>query len=236
MPQINRPAVVALAKATYLFKPGAPRARVSKTQIAPQIDEATAAWFALAGRIGEHIDFDSCAAAVGYVARHRGIPTSAALLALALQYGPGGLSLRQLADSVRRLALANVSEPALLRCLHGTAAWLEAVAEKLIIEQLLQRDTQESGEHDGLTLRPYADWQFAAQAAKHFLLDFMPWQDGVFTVEQEQWLLCARWNFVAATINSAHATPSAGFGVAPTMERVRMLAHLIAAVTPETTA
>jgi hypothetical protein len=187
----------------------------------------------MAERIGHLVDLDICADSSRSAPRHKGVPTAGGLLALALLYGPGGLSLRELAESVRRLSLATVSEQALLRCLHRTAAWLESVAEKLIIEQLLQRGSESLASENSLTLRPFADWQSAGEAAKHFLLDFMPWQNGVFTGEQEQWLLSARWTFVAATINSTHSTREAGFGGAPTMERVRMLAHLIAAVMPE---
>ena len=227
------PATVKAAEGARIY----PR-RARPATVAPQRDIAqdVTSWMSLAGRIGQQVDLDMLADETGVFRRRRSVPTAGALLGLALLYGPGGFSVRQLTESVERLALAPVSEPALVRCLHGSTHWLETVAEHLMIEQLLQRDAQASSSMAGLKIRPYEDWQNAAHAAKHFVLDFLPWAPGTFSAEQEQWLLCARWNFVAGTINSAHLTRDVGYSGAPTMERVRMLAHLISAVLPDRTA
>jgi hypothetical protein len=194
--------------------------------VAGVVDQGIAKWLGLAERIAQQVDLDTTSP------RRRGQHTAAAQLGLALLYGPGGQTMRQLADTVERLDIAHVSESALLRRLMNAAGWLEDVAEELIIEQLLRGTASAALQNGSLHFAAYADWRSVAQAAKQFLLDFMPWQDGMFTAAQEQWLLCARWNFVASTIQADRATTDAGFH---TLERVRVLGHLIAALSPEET-
>ncbi len=194
----------------------------------------TMEWLAVAERVAQVVDLDVTAHAKGAMLRRRGVPAATNLLALVLMYGPGGMSLRQVADRAASADIAHVSEPALLRRLLNASAWLELVVDQLLIERLLTLSGDSLADDGmGLNLRSYAVWQHAAQSAKHFLVDFIPWSDDSFNEAQEHWLLCARWNFVASTIQDGPMFRSEPTGVAPsTLERMRMLAHLLVALLP----
>jgi hypothetical protein len=243
MPQYHTHAVPALPPTMprTLMDQGA-NARLGGIADLPCSGADTAKWLRVAERVGHYVDLDSTALADGAMLRRRGVPTATALLGLALFYGPGGMSLRQAADRAEQLGIAHVSETALLRRLINAAGWLEEVVERLTIEQLLRLATPAEATNSAprpgldLNLRSYAAWQRAAQEAKHFLLDFLPWQEDSFNAAQEQWLLCARWNFVASTIQDGPLTRDAGRGIEHTLERVRVLAHVIVALLPESAA
>lgn len=195
----------------------------------------TLEWLAIAERIGQIVDLDASAHAKGAMLRRRGVPTATNLLALALMYGPGAMPLRQVAERALAADIAHVSEPALLRRLMNATAWLEHVVDTLLIERLLTLDSASDTAEGttGMSLRSYAIWQHAAQSAKHFLIDFVPWSDECFNDAQEHWLLCARWNFVTSTIQDGPMFRAEPAGLAPsTLERTRMLAHLLVALLP----
>lgn len=98
--------------------------------------EATLDWFALAEQVGQFIDLDTSAHALGAMVRRRGVPAATNLLCLAFLYGPGRMPLRLIAERAGAVGIAHVSEPALLRRLHNASTWLEHLAETLISQQL----------------------------------------------------------------------------------------------------
>ncbi len=206
-----------------------------------QVERDVAKWMGLAEQIGHQVDLNASALANGALQRRRGVPSASALLSLALLYGPGHLSLRLVAERAERVGLAHLSEPALLRRLMNAAGWLEDVAQHLIIERLLGLVTHDGDQGSAdfgdfgvpLALQHYDAWQSQAEAARHFLIDFMPWPDGMFNAAQETWLLCARWNYVASTMQDGPFTRDSAHGGVHTLERVRLMAHLIAALMPE---
>lgn len=191
----------------------------------------TIEWLAVAERIAQVVDLEGTANTKGAMVRRRGVPAATNLLALALMFGPGGMPLRQVAERAASADVAHLSEPALMRRLLSASTWMEHVVDQLLIERLLtlSGDSMDSK----LTLRSFAVWQHAAQSAKHFLMDFIPWADDSFNEAQEHWLLCARWNFVASTIQDGPMFRSEQATVAPSsLERIRLLAHLLVALLP----
>jgi hypothetical protein len=207
--------------------------------------EATLDWLATAERVGRHVDLDASAHALGAMLRRRGVPSATNLLCLAFLYGPGRMPLRLIAERAASFDIAHVSEPALLRRLLNAGHWLEHVASSLIQEQLLRAAKPQSPDPVSetspvapirLPVDPYSimseqdNLTRQVEAARRFVVDFVPWPEDMFTDAQVHWLLCVRWTFVASTIkdgaaNRADADPQSG----PTLERTRMMAHLIAA-------
>jgi hypothetical protein len=194
-------------------------------------------WFAVADRIGQHVDLDATAYTKGAMVRRRGVPSATNLLCLALLYGPGRMPLRLIAERSAALGIAQVSEPALLRRLLNAAPWLEFLADAMIIDRL---DDLADGGY-GATSRRNADMMLSQASherrqrqiagAKSFFIDFYPWPDALYTDDQIQWLMCTRWLFVTATIKDGPIS-RAEMGDKPTsaLEHSRQMAHLVGAL------
>lgn len=85
-------------------------------------------WPALLAALPATLDLDETARASGALVRRRAIGDAAALLRLALGYGPGGLSLRGTAAWATLSGLASLSDVAVLKRLRGAADWLGQIA------------------------------------------------------------------------------------------------------------
>lgn len=222
------------------FMPGLARTKSDISR--PRAYESTMDWFAVADRIGQHVDLDATAYANGAMVRRRGVPSATNLLCLALLYGPGRMPLRLIAERSAALGIAQVSEPALLRRLLNAAPWLEFLADAMIIDRL---DELADDGRDAAPPRPadimlsqtsHERRQRQIAGAKSFFLDFYPWPDALYTDDQIQWLMSTRWLFVTATIKDGpinraelDARPTSG------LEHSRQMAHLVGALaSPET--
>jgi hypothetical protein len=203
----------------------------------PRAREATMDWFAVADRIGQHVDLDATAYTNGAMVRRRGVPSATNLLCLALLYGPGRMPLRLIAERSAALGIAQVSEPALLRRLLNAAPWLEFLADAMIIDRL--DDLAQDGD-DATSLRnpdmmlsqaSHERRQRQIAGAKSFFIDFSPWPDGLYTDDQIQWLMSTRWLFVTATIKDGPISRAEMDGK-PTsaLEHSRQMAHLVGAL------
>ncbi len=209
--------------------------------------EATLDWFAAAERVGHLADLDASAHSHGAMLRRRGVPSATNLLCLAFLYGPGRMPLRLIAERADLLGIAHVSEPALLRRLLNAGDWLDHLADELILQHLDQlaalndNPTPYSARMSTAapmmmmnnfntpTLRDERAMQ--ADMAKRFILDFVPWPTDLYTDAQVHWLLCARWTFVASTIKDGPLSRiETDSQPASSLERTRLLAHLIASV------
>ena len=231
------PTDTAIASRNALLRDSSPR--ISEQARPARHHDATLEWFATAERVGGHVDLDASAHTQGAMRRRRGVPSATNLLCLAFLYGPGRMPLRLIAERAAALNIAHVSEPALLRRLLNASVWLEHVVNTLIIEQLQHKAGDATpNQHNALSLalgdlRPYDTEARQAEAAKRFFLEFTPWPEGLYNDAQVHWLLCVRWNFVAATIKDGpvirandDAQPQSA------LERTRTMAHLIAALLP----
>src|SRR5918911_3155876 len=89
-------------------------------------------WPALLAALPATLDLDETARASGALARRRAIGDAAALLRLALGYGPGGLSLRGAAAWATLAGLAWLSDVAVLKRLRGAADWLRQIAGAML--------------------------------------------------------------------------------------------------------
>jgi hypothetical protein len=205
--------------------------------------EVTLDWFAVADRIGQHVDLDATAYANGAMVRRRGVPSAVNLLCLALLYGPGRMPLRLIAERSAALGIANVSEPALLRRLLNAAPWLEFLADALIIDrldELAEADRSASGQFPAASHRStdillsqmsHERRNRQIAASKDFFLDFSPWPDELFSDSQIHWLMSTRWLFVTATIKDGPITRSEVDGKPfNALERSRLMAHLVNAL------
>ncbi len=209
-------------------------ARPSRSQ------EAIRDWLASADRVGEQIDLDASAHLHGAMVRRRGVPSATNLLCLALLYGPGRMPLRLIAERSAALGIAQVSEPALLRRLLNAQPWLEHVAETLILDKLdhiAEFDDAPSCETSGIRLHAYATASTVelqarqVDAAKQFLIAFLPWPKDLYSDAQIHWLLGIRWLFVTSTIKGGPATRVAGdIRTGSVLDRTRLIAHLIGAL------
>jgi len=85
-------------------------------------------WPALLAALPAALDLDETARSSGALVRRRAIGDAAALLRLALGYGPGGLSLRGTAAWATLSGLASLSDVAVLKRLRGAADWLGQIA------------------------------------------------------------------------------------------------------------
>ena len=205
--------------------------------------EITLDWFAVADRIGQHVDLDATAYANGAMVRRRGVPSATNLLCLALLYGPGRMPLRLIAERSAALGIAQVSEPALLRRLLNAAPWLEFLADAMIVDRLDELADADRQAETGPATSPHrgADLLLSqtsherrnrqTSAAKSFFLDFNPWPDALFSDSQIHWLMSTRWLFVTATIKDGPVTRGE-FGGKPAsaLERSRLMAHLVNAL------
>jgi hypothetical protein len=183
----------------------------------------------VAERVGELVELDVSAHAHGAMLRRRGVPTATKLLCLTLLYGPGRMPLRMIAENAARLDIAHVSEPALLRRMANAAPWLAHVADHMLRHGMDRHAEQQ----------PMTDWPGASREqadrrrhevdmARAFIVDFAPWPVDAFNEQQVHWLLCVRWNYVAATLKEGSHLRPVDEDPSP-MERTRRLAHLIAA-------
>ena len=205
--------------------------------------EITLDWFAVADRIGQHVDLDATAHATGAMVRRRGVPSATNLLCLALLYGPGRMPLRLIAERSAALGIANVSEPALLRRLLNATRWLEFLADVMIIDRLdelaeadrraVARPNMKRDRTAELLLSQTSHERRNRQieAAKTFFVEFNPWPEELYSDSQVHWLMCTRWIFVTATIkdgpiarNEAEGKPFSA------LERSRLMAHLVNAL------
>lgn len=217
------------------FMRGVPRPKIDIGR--PRAHEATMDWFAVADRIGQHVDLDATAYAHGAMVRRRGVPSATNLLCLALLYGPGRMPLRLIAERSAALGIARVSEPALLRRLLNAAPWLEVLADAMIIDRL---DEIADDGRDTALPRPaemmlsqisHERRQRQIAGAKSFFLDFNPWPEALYTDDQIQWLMSTRWLFVTATIKDGPISRAELDG-RPTsaLEHSRQMAHLVGAL------
>jgi len=85
-------------------------------------------WPSLLAALPATLDLDETARASGALVRRRAIGDAAALLRLALSYGPGGLSLRGAAAWATLAGLACLSDVAVLKRLRRAADWLGQIA------------------------------------------------------------------------------------------------------------
>jgi hypothetical protein len=219
------------ANATAAFLPNAPHAKVNLPR--HRAHDITLDWFAVADRIGQHVDLDATAYANGAMVRRRGVPSATNLLCLALLYGPGRMPLRLIAERSAALGIAQVSEPALLRRLLNAAPWLEHLADAMIIDRLDEMDEADrnAGAEPPTPMHRSAEMLLSQasherrnhqiSAAKGFFVDFTPWPEHLFSDSQIQWLMSTRWLFVTATIKD---------GPFSALERSRMMAHLVNAL------
>ncbi len=217
------------------FMRGVPRTQIDIGR--PRAHEATMDWFAVADRIGQHVDLDATAYANGAMVRRRGVPSATNLLCLALLYGPGRMPLRLIVERSAALGIAQVSEPALLRRLLNAAPWLEFLADAMIIDRL--DELADDGLHAGpprpidmmLSQTSHERRQRQIAGAKSFFLDFNPWPNALYTDDQIQWLMSTRWLFVTATIKDGQINRAELDG-RPTsaLEHSRQMAHLVGAL------
>ena len=221
-----------------IYIPGKPAAHHGRGGVADRANalEQLPKWQNVADRIGEMVDLDATAAINGASTRRRGLPGTTQLLTLALLHGPGAVGLRQLVATAQTLGFRRVSEAALLRMMLHAAPWFDHIAEQMMIEQLLRRatDLPICAKRDTVVrLRPYHAWQHIARTAQQFIEDLLPWPTHCFNEEQSLWLMCARWNYVAATLRSTDDSKADTAEITASMQRVRRAGHLIAALLPE---
>lgn len=89
-------------------------------------------WPALLAALPADFNLDETARASGALRRRRAIGDAAALLRLALGYGPGGLSLRGAAAWAELAGVASLSDVAVLKRLRGAGDWLSHIAGALL--------------------------------------------------------------------------------------------------------
>ena len=89
-------------------------------------------WSGLFCRIGTADALDASAGSFGALTRRRGVRDGASLLRLGLGYGPGGMSLREVAAWARMQGIAEVSDVALLNRLRHAADWFGSLAGQVL--------------------------------------------------------------------------------------------------------
>jgi hypothetical protein len=89
-------------------------------------------WPELVAAISGAIDLEATARSSKALVRRREIRSGAALLRLALAYGPGGLSLRGAAAWAGVSGLADLSDTAVMNRLRHAAPWLGEIAGALL--------------------------------------------------------------------------------------------------------
>ena len=187
-------------------------------------------WQDTAERIGELVDLEATAAVSGVTTRRRGLSCTKQMLTLVLLHGPGAVKLHDLLTFAHILGLNRVSEASLLRMMLHAAPWLDHIAEQVMIEQLLTRESEQptAAKRDTVVrLRPFRAWQHIARTAQQFIEDLLPWPTHCFNEEQSLWLMCARWNYVAATLRNSEGSNADAAEATPSMQRVRRVGHLI---------
>lgn len=89
-------------------------------------------WSGLFCRIGTADALDASAGSFGALTRRHGVRDGASLLRLGLGYGPGGMSLREVAAWARMQGIAEVSDVALLNRLRHAADWFGSLAGQVL--------------------------------------------------------------------------------------------------------
>jgi hypothetical protein len=193
--------------------------------------DTAAEWLAIAERVAQRVELDASAHAHGAMLRRRGVPTATRLLCLALLSGPGRMPLRLITEQAHHSDIAHVSEPALLRRLTNAAPWLAHLADTMMRNELTRQGEPETSSKR--LPQPVIDRhhsQREAELARAFILDFQPWPVDAFTERQVHWLLCVRWNYVAATLRDGAGHRAPAEAQASPMELTRRWAHLIVAM------
>jgi len=93
-------------------------------------------WPALLASLPLGFDLDQTARSLGAFGRARHVKDPAALLRLALAYGGCGMSLRQTCAWAAQIGLAEISDPALLKRLCKSQAWLAGLAQAILTERI----------------------------------------------------------------------------------------------------
>ena len=89
-------------------------------------------WPGIVSHIASLVDLDASARAHRALLRKRGVRSAAALLHLALLYGPGGLSLRGVASFATEAGIADVGDVSLLDRLRNAGDYLADVLDHLL--------------------------------------------------------------------------------------------------------
>ena len=84
-------------------------------------------WPSVVGHIASVVDLEASARQHKALRRKRGVRSAAALLHLALLYGPGGLSLRSAASYATAAGIADLCDVSLLDRLRNAGAFLGEV-------------------------------------------------------------------------------------------------------------
>lgn len=93
-------------------------------------------WQELLSAFPASLDLTSSARSSGALRRRRGISDGAALLRMALAYGPGGMSLRQAAAWASVAGVADISDVAVMKRLRGCAPWLEHLCGEVLAQRV----------------------------------------------------------------------------------------------------
>jgi hypothetical protein len=88
---------------------------------------------ALLARIPSHIDLEALARKGKAFRRPRGVRSATDLLRLALAWGPGGYSMQRVAAWAGEMAIARLTEDALVQRLHAAGPFLEALTRQLLL-------------------------------------------------------------------------------------------------------
>jgi hypothetical protein len=235
---VDRESAVSESSERPIHIPGAPSAQQGRAGL---VDigvalERLVPWQHAAERVAELVDLDATAAVSGVTTRRRGMPCTQQMLTLALLHGPGGVALRELATYAQIIGFNRMSEASLLRMMLHAAPWLDHIAEQVMIEQLLAREAGQPVQNKRdvvVRLRPYQVWQHIARTAQQFIEDLLPWPTHCFNEDQSLWLMAARWNYVAATLRCSEDGKADTAEATPSMQRVRRIGQLIAALLPE---
>ena len=84
-------------------------------------------WPKVIGRLSSLLDLDASARLHGALVRKRGVCSAAALVHLALLYGPGGLSLRGVASFATEAGIADLCDVSLLDRLRNAGDFLSDI-------------------------------------------------------------------------------------------------------------
>ena len=88
---------------------------------------------AFLARLPPDLDLEGLARATKAYERPRGVRSGTDLLRLALAWGPGGHSLRQVAAWAGERGIAEITDEALVQRLHNAGAFLQAVTKQLLV-------------------------------------------------------------------------------------------------------
>lgn len=92
-------------------------------------------WPSVIAHISARLDLDASARTHKALLRKRGVRSAAALLHLALLYGPGGLSLRSVASHATEAGIASVCDVSLLDRLRNAGDFLADVLDHLLADR-----------------------------------------------------------------------------------------------------